>query len=139
VLSCILASGVDVLVVAGFLVPQVHALGVSCRLVSRSSHGRCGIFVLGQHGDIKGVDPELPVVPTGRLHGPFGSVFEQQLPKARVKDVSAGVFLGLWFQDVARRSACAVASRAASAEFRALKAARKAQKKRSRDVDVADL
>jgi hypothetical protein len=66
-------------------------------------------------------------------------VFDQYLPKARVKSVSAGVFLGLWFHDDARRSAVAVASRAASAEFRALKAARKAEKKRSRDVDVADL
>jgi hypothetical protein len=131
--------GVDVLVVAGFLVPQMHALGVSCRLVSRSSHGRCGIFVLGKHGDIKDVEPDLPERGMARYHGPLRPVFEQHLPKARVKSVSAGVFLGLWFHGVARRSAGAVAARAASAEFRALKAARKAEKKWSRDVDVFDL
>jgi hypothetical protein len=134
-----LASGVDVFVVAGFLVPQIQSLGVSCRLVSRSSHGRCGIFVLGKHGDIKGLEPDLPAPGMGRYHGPLRPVFDQYLPKARVKSVSAGVFLGLWFHDVARHSAVAVASRAASAEFRALKAARKAEKKWSRDVDVFDL
>ena len=139
VLSCMLEVGLDVFVVAAFLVPQLDALGVSCRLVSRSSNCRCGIFVLGMHGDIKGLARDLPAPGMGRHSGPLSSVFDKALPKARVKSVAQGEFLGLWFADVARRSAAAVASRAAGAEWRALQAGSKAGKKRSRDVDAVDL
>jgi len=139
VLSCMLEVGLDVFVVAAFLVPQLDALGVSCRLVSRSSNCRCGIFVLGMHGDIKGLARDLPAPGMGRHSGPLRSVFDKALPKARVKSVARGEFLGLWFADVARRSAAAVESRAASAEWRALQAGSKAGKKRSRDVDAFDL
>jgi hypothetical protein len=134
-----LEPGLDVEIVASMLVPHIDAYGVACRLVSQNSNGRWGIFVLGRLNDIKGIDFELSVSGSGRVPNPLRSAFDQLLPKAVCKGVAGGTFLGIWFSYVSRRTATAVAARAARPELRALQAVGKAAQKRSRPVDDSDL
>jgi hypothetical protein len=136
-LSC--EAGFNVFDLLALLSPATASLGVCCRLVSHDGDMRCGIIVMGAHGEIKGAVASRAGTGPSVRSPRAPAAFAVALPRATCKGVAGGRFLGLWFQTVSRRTQAALAQRSTNAEVRALESSARAGQKRSRSVDSGDL
>ena len=152
VVSCSCDGELAVLDVATLLAAATAALGVPCRLVVHDVAMRCGIFVLGEHEEIRGAtdqrcQPAAKAKPTGPsrtwppvpARAPRFPAFAVALPRSKCKEVAGGRFLGLMFQTVSRRTPAAVEARSTNAEVRQLRIAGRGGRKRGRGIDNWDL